>query len=101
MILSPARKTTSPVEVTAKPPSVIACSGDQELTLENTEITTTELFVASGTLTAGPGVRILEEGDVTLRACGRVVLRDGFSVVGGRLTRGKRLTCSYSTAQRS
>jgi lysyl endopeptidase len=65
--------------------TVLTCAGDEEVVLENLDITTSELFVASGTLTAGPGVRVLEEGDATLRACGRVVLRNGFSVEGGRL----------------
>lgn len=66
--------------------TVLACSGPETLTVESQDVSTTELFVASDTLIAGPDFRVLAGGDVTLRACGRVVLDDGFTVEGGKLT---------------
>lgn len=66
--------------------TVVVCGGAQELALEDEQVTTSELYMASGTLTAGNGFRILAGGDVTFRVCGRVVLTDGFSVEAGRLS---------------
>jgi hypothetical protein len=66
-------------------PLVPECGGSEMLLLEDEEITTTELYMANGTLVAGSGFRILTGGDVTFRVCGKVVVTGGFSVEGGRL----------------
>lgn len=65
--------------------TVLVCGGAANDTVPNHDVTTTELYSAVDTLTAAD-VDVLSGGDLTLRACGMVILESGFSVQGGRLT---------------
>jgi CSLREA domain-containing protein len=62
---------------------VLPCIATPDVVLQNDEITTTEDFAACFTLTAGPAFTIAAPGDVTFRARNAIVLRNGFSVIGG------------------
>jgi hypothetical protein len=51
-----------------------------DLILVDDTVTTTKVFVASNSITAGPDFSIVEPADVTFRAGAVIILRDSFSV---------------------
>lgn len=57
------------------------CLEERELT--NQVIDSAVTYEACNTLSVGPAVQLLPSAEVTLRAGGEVILRDGFSVVTG------------------
>jgi hypothetical protein len=66
--------------------SLTPCLAPTDLDLTDQTITTTEIFEACNSISAGPNFTILSPGNVTLRA-DEVILRGGFSVgMGARLT---------------
>lgn len=65
-----------------------ACGHPEERQLYNLVFNTTELIQACSTIALGPGLTIVEPGDVTLRAGQTVALDDGVRIEGGRLEIG-------------
>ncbi len=62
---------------------VTPCGGPADLILESQTISTTEIFEACQSITAGPSFAVAGGGDVTFQAGSTIVLKDGFSVAEG------------------
>jgi hypothetical protein len=59
------------------------CSTQTELTVEMTQISTTETYAACNTVHLGPEVEVTQTGQVSIHAGNEVVLYDGVSVLDG------------------
>ncbi len=59
------------------------CSGTADLVLQNQSVTTTQVYEACDSITAGPSFSIVSPANVTFRAGQSIVLRNGFSVGSG------------------
>ncbi len=60
-----------------------SCVGDEELVLAAEDVTSTVVYQACTSITAGDGFHLLAPADVTFRAGSHVVLGNGFSVGNG------------------
>jgi hypothetical protein len=58
-------------------------AAQDELVLENQEISSTETYEAANSITAGPGFTILSTGNVTFKAGNYIYLRPGFTILSG------------------
>jgi len=61
----------------------VTCAGDLDLVLTGETWTTTKVYEACNSITAGPSFTITATGDVTFKARNLIVLRNGFSAQAG------------------
>ena len=64
-----------------------SCAGPYSVDLSDDTVSTTVEVVSCDRIGAGNGFLVLDGGSLTLRAPGRVVLRDGFAVGAGGILR--------------
>ncbi len=71
------------IDADGVPDGCDACIGVEDLALSGETVTSTVVYEACNSITAGAGFQILTPGDVTLRASNVVGLSSGFSVGAG------------------